>query len=143
MQQTHSLRTSTGWAKKFRILWETISFRKLTKGETGREFPGSSVVRILHFHYRGYEFNPWSGNYDPVSCMVLPKQQSKNGEILDQMVHKRRYMAGPALLAPTADLGWVSSYLLSEAGWRGGRSLKKKKRIYEWPVSSLKIAQSY
>ena len=37
-------------------------------------------------------------------------------------------MAGPALLAPTADLGWVSSYLLSEAGWHGGWSLKKKKK---------------
>ena len=53
-------------------------------------------------------------------------------------------MAGPALLASTADLGWVSSYLLSEAGWCGGRSLKKKKKkINEWPVSWLKIAQGY
>ena len=52
------------------------------------------------------------------------------------MVHKRRYMAGPALLAPTADLGWVSSYLLSEAGWRGGRSLKKTKEDI-WMASKL------
>lgn len=73
--------------------------------------------------------------------MVVPKQTKQKGEILDQMVHKRRYMAGPALLAPTADLGWVSSYLLSEAGWHGGWSLKKKKKKEDIQMAS-KLAKN-
>ena len=27
-----------------------------------RDFPGSPVVRTLHFHRRGHRFDPWSGN---------------------------------------------------------------------------------
>ena len=27
-----------------------------------RDFPGSPVVKTLHFHCRGRRFNPWSGN---------------------------------------------------------------------------------
>ena len=26
------------------------------------EFPCGPVVRILHFHFMGHRFNPWSGN---------------------------------------------------------------------------------
>ena len=29
---------------------------------TPGEFPGSSVVRALHFYCRGHGFDPWSGN---------------------------------------------------------------------------------
>ena len=28
----------------------------------GRDFSGSPVVRMQHFHGREHEFNPWSGN---------------------------------------------------------------------------------
>ena len=27
-----------------------------------RDFPGGPVVKTLHFHCRGYGFDPWSGN---------------------------------------------------------------------------------
>ena len=27
-----------------------------------RDFPGNPVVKTLHFHYRGNEFDPWSRN---------------------------------------------------------------------------------
>ena len=29
------------------------------------EFPGSPVVKTLHFQCRGHRFDPWSGNNDP------------------------------------------------------------------------------
>ena len=38
-----------------------------------RDFPGSSVVMTLPFHFRGHEFNPWSGNWDPTGYAVQPK----------------------------------------------------------------------
>ena len=28
-----------------------------------RDFPSGPVVDTLHFHYRGYGFEPWSGNF--------------------------------------------------------------------------------
>ena len=40
-----------------------------------REFPRGPVVRTLHFHYRGHEFDPWSGNKDPTSLRVWQNEQ--------------------------------------------------------------------
>ena len=36
--------------------------RSVLKEEGLRDFPGGPVVNNLHFHYLGYQFNPWSGN---------------------------------------------------------------------------------
>ena len=49
-----------------------------------RDFPGSSVVMTLPFHFRGHEFNPWSGNWDPTGYAVQPK--IKNGKKQNQKV---------------------------------------------------------
>ena len=38
--------------------------KSLAKVERERDFPGSPVVKILHFHWRGHRFNPWFGNWD-------------------------------------------------------------------------------
>ena len=42
-----------------------------------REFPGSPVVRALHFHCREHRFNPWSGNSDPKCYTVWGKQKDE------------------------------------------------------------------
>ena len=46
--------------------------------------PPQFRVRILYFHCRGCKFNPWSGNYDPASCMVLPKEEKNRQMINDK-----------------------------------------------------------
>ena len=38
------------------------SYTKLQKVQEYGEFPGGPVVRTPHFHCRGPQFNPWSGN---------------------------------------------------------------------------------
>jgi len=38
-----------------------------------RDFPGDLAVKTLCSHCKGCRFNPWSGNYDPPCCVVLPK----------------------------------------------------------------------
>ena len=42
--------------------WATFTFTEKTEILFLREFPGSSVVRTLHFQWQGPKFNPWSGN---------------------------------------------------------------------------------
>ena len=42
-----------------------------------REFPGSPVVRTLRFHCHGPGFHSWSGNEDPISHAVQPKEKKK------------------------------------------------------------------
>ena len=37
------------------------------------DFPGSIVVKTLHFQCRGHRFDPRSGNQDPACHMVQPK----------------------------------------------------------------------
>ena len=73
------------------------------------------MVRIPGFHCQ-VQVQSLVRELRPCKLYGAPKQTKQKGEIFDQMVHKRRYMAGPALLASTTDLGWVSSYLLSEVG---------------------------
>ena len=52
--------------------------------KTLTELPGGLVVRIWYFHHRGWAsapvaaeagLGPWSGSWNPASCMVLPKEK--------------------------------------------------------------------
>ena len=44
------------------------------------DFPGGPVVKTLCFHCRGRRFDPWSGNYDPLSFTVrLKERKGKKG----------------------------------------------------------------
>ena len=43
------------------------------KGDVLGEFPGSPVVRTLHFHCQGPRFNPWLENQDPASLTAKSK----------------------------------------------------------------------
>ena len=45
--------------------------------EKGWDFSGDPVIGALCFHYRGYGFNPWSGNWDPTCFKVRPKKKNK------------------------------------------------------------------
>ena len=72
--------------------------------------PPQFRVRILYFHCRGCKFNPWSGNYDPASCMVLPKEEkigrwlmtnahvclhaTQVSSVTDLRFHKERQLCG-------------------------------------------------
>ena len=43
-----------------------------------RKYPdslGGPVVETPYFHCRGQKFDPWSGNWDPKSCVVLQKKK--------------------------------------------------------------------
>ena len=44
----------------------------LSFGSKPWEFPGSPVVRTLHFHCRGFVFDAQSGNQDPTSHVMCP-----------------------------------------------------------------------
>lgn len=44
------------------------------------EFPGRPVAKTPHFHCRGHEFSPWSGNGDPVNCVCGTAKKLKNNE---------------------------------------------------------------
>ena len=61
-----------------RLKCEMISY-KFTKFneylKISRDCPGSPVVKNPHFQCRGHGFNPWSGNQDPICCMVWPKKK--------------------------------------------------------------------
>ena len=48
---------------------------KGTKKKTKKkmDFPGSIVVKTLHFQCRGHRFDPRSGHQDPACHMVWPK----------------------------------------------------------------------
>ena len=43
------------------------------KKKMSREFPESPVVRAPYFFCKG--FDPWSGNYNPISLLVQPKKK--------------------------------------------------------------------
>ena len=43
-----------------------------------REFPGSPMVRTLHFHYWGPRFNPCPGNGYLTRCAVQPKNNNND-----------------------------------------------------------------
>ena len=61
------------WTKHWPFFLASLSF----KGTISRDFPGSPVVRTWRFHCHGPWFSPWSGNQDPASHTVWPKQQIK------------------------------------------------------------------
>ena len=42
------------------------------------EFPGGGpVIRTQFFQCKGSGLNPWSGNQDPINCVMLPKKRKK------------------------------------------------------------------
>lgn len=47
-----------------------------TKNTSFFKFPGSPVVRTLHFHCWGPRFNPRAGNEDPQSTWLSQKKQT-------------------------------------------------------------------
>ena len=50
------------------------------------DLPGSPVVKTLHFHYRGYRFDPLSGNYDPTWRAAGPKKKKRKSiELQDNL----------------------------------------------------------
>lgn len=49
--------------------------KKKKTEEKGWDFSGDPVIGALCFHYRGYGFNPWSGNWDPTCFKVRPKKK--------------------------------------------------------------------
>ena len=56
--------------------------------EKGWDFSGDPVIGALCFHYRGYGFNPWSGNWDPTCFKVRPKKKKKKKKT--QKKHQKR-----------------------------------------------------
>lgn len=73
--------------------------------------------------------SPWVARHSPQSRVTLELQKKpKSTQVLSVTPEAVKRTApspgpGPTLLASTADLGQVSSYLLSEAGRRGGQGL--------------------
>lgn len=53
------------------------------------DFPVDPVVRILHFHCKGHEFDPWSGSWDPISQMSQPKMKKENEILFHKKDHHR------------------------------------------------------
>ena len=41
---------------------EAVASEGKSKIGNGRDFPGGPVVKSPHFHCRGCQFDPWSGN---------------------------------------------------------------------------------
>lgn len=39
-----------------------------------RDFPSGPVIKTLCLHCRGNRFEPWSGNKDPICCVVWSKK---------------------------------------------------------------------
>ena len=57
-----------------------------------RDFPGSSVVRTLHFYCRGYGFNLWLRNGNSTSCKVWKKTKqnrivTKSNNLFEMIYH--------------------------------------------------------
>ena len=50
---------------KNRAIFENLKYKN-------RKFSDSPVIKTLHFHCRGWGFDPWSGNYDPTCLAVRP-----------------------------------------------------------------------
>ena len=48
-----------------------------------RDFPGSPAVKTPHFQCRGHGFDPWSGNWDPASHEIWPKNYKKRKSEID------------------------------------------------------------
>ena len=48
-----------------------------------KDFPGGPVVKTQHFRCMGHEFNPLSGNQDPICCRVQPKIGNKKNPLLE------------------------------------------------------------
>ena len=61
--------------------------KKKKTEEKGWDFSGDPVIGALCFHYRGYGFNPWSGNWDPTCFKVRPKKK-KNPPEKDKLLQK-------------------------------------------------------
>lgn len=51
------------------------------------DFPGGPVVRILCFHYGRSWFDPWSGNWNPISHAVWSKKRKARVKL----IHKNTY----------------------------------------------------
>ena len=43
------------------------------------------MVKTLHFPWRGYGFDSWSGNYDPMCRVVRPKKKPTVNKQLDEL----------------------------------------------------------
>ena len=59
-----------------------------------QDFPSGPVGKTPSFHCRGHGFNPWSGNYDPSSLNVRPKEKTvKKKKKKKAMAYKPRCCA--------------------------------------------------
>lgn len=67
----------------YKILYERVNLcleeleKCLVKISKAGDFPGSSVIKILHFQCRGYGFDPWLRNWDP-TCHTVGPIKNKN-----------------------------------------------------------------
>ena len=53
----------------------------------------SLAVQRLRLHCRGYGFNPWSGNYYPISSAVRPAKKEKETQLSGMSWHRLKMNA--------------------------------------------------
>ena len=61
----------------------SVQFSGSVTQNSQKDFPGGPVVKTQHFRCMGHEFNPLSGNQDPICCRVQPKIGNKKNPLLE------------------------------------------------------------
>ena len=62
-----------------------------------QDFPSGPVGKTPSFHCRGHGFNPWSGNYDPSSLNVRPKEKT-----VKKKKKKKKWLISPGAVLCTS-----------------------------------------